>query len=68
VDADLQPCTRTTEQVAAFPDRARDEDAAEHLRYCARCADTVRRLRAEPAAGPDLELRLPRAFREWRDA
>lgn len=39
---------------------------AAHLRRCRDCADTVWRLRADPAVGPDLELRLLRAFRRWR--
>jgi hypothetical protein len=41
---------------------------AEHLRHCAPCAKVAHGLRADPAVGPDLELRLLRAFREWRDA
>jgi hypothetical protein len=41
---------------------------AEHLRRCLPCARVARSLRAEPSVGPDLELRLLRAFREWRDA
>ena len=40
---------------------------AEHLRRCRPCAEVTRELRADPALGPDLELRLLRAFREWRD-
>lgn len=41
---------------------------AEHLRGCRPCAEVTRGLRADPAVGPDLELRLLRAFRDWRDA
>jgi hypothetical protein len=40
---------------------------AEHLRRCRPCAEVTRCLRADPAVGPDLELRLLRVFREWRD-
>jgi hypothetical protein len=40
----------------------------EHLRRCEACAQVVRGLRADPALGPDLELRLLTAFRNWRDA
>lgn len=40
---------------------------AEHLRRCQPCAEVVRELRSDPAVGPDLELRLLHAFREWRD-
>jgi hypothetical protein len=41
---------------------------AEHLRRCAPCARVAKALHAEPSVGPDLELRLLTAFREWRDA
>jgi hypothetical protein len=41
---------------------------AEHLRRCVPCARVTKVLRAEPSVGPDLELRLLTAFREWRDA
>ena len=45
-----------------------DPDArAEHLHRCRPCAAVTRELRADPAVGPDLELRLLRAFRDWRD-
>ena len=46
-----------------------DDPAArtEHLRRCGPCAAVTRELRGDPAVGPDLELRLLRAFREWRD-
>jgi hypothetical protein len=40
---------------------------AEHLRRCRPCAEVTRELRSDPAVGPDLELRLLGAFREWRD-
>jgi hypothetical protein len=40
---------------------------AEHLRRCGPCAAVARELRTDPAVGPDLELRLLHAFREWRD-
>ena len=40
---------------------------AEHLRRCRPCAEVTRGLRADPALDPDLELRLLRVFREWRD-
>ena len=40
---------------------------AEHLRRCGPCAAVTRELRGDPAFGPDLELRLLQAFREWRD-
>jgi hypothetical protein len=46
---------------------AGSEWAVEHLRGCPDCAYTLGRLRAEPAPGPDLELRLLRTFRRWRD-
>jgi hypothetical protein len=41
---------------------------AEHLRRCDTCGQVVADLRADPAVGPDLELRLLHTFREWRDA
>jgi hypothetical protein len=41
---------------------------AEHLRRCGPCAEVARQLVTDPAVGPDLELRLLHAFREWRDA
>lgn len=40
---------------------------AEHLRRCGPCAAVTRELRGDPVVGPDLELRLLRAFRDWRD-
>lgn len=52
-------CDRAVELLA-------DGELAAHLEGCEDCADTVRRLRAEPALEPDLELRLIRAFRDWR--
>jgi len=71
VDADDERYRPTAEQVAAFLEHAADGDradpaAVDHLRTCAPCADTARRLRAEPPAGPDLELRLLQAFHAWR--
>lgn len=73
MDAEGQRCTRAAEQVAAFLRRAGDQgdsgariDSEEHLQACPQCAEIVRRLRAEPAVSPDLELRLLRTFREWR--
>jgi hypothetical protein len=41
------------------------DDRAEHLLRCGPCARVARELRTEPV-GPDLELRLLQAFREWR--
>jgi hypothetical protein len=43
-----------------------DDPAARtaHLHRCAACARVARALRADPAVGPDLELRLLRAFRD----
>jgi|tagenome__1003787_1003787.scaffolds.fasta_scaffold20957387_3 hypothetical protein len=43
-------------------------ERAEHLRCCGPCGQVVAGLRGDPAVGPDLELRLLRTFREWRDA
>jgi hypothetical protein len=43
------------------------DERAEHLRRCRPCAEVTQGLRADPAVGPDLELRLLHAFREWRD-
>ena len=40
---------------------------AEHLRRCGPCAAVTRELRGDPVVGPDLELRLLHAFRDWRD-
>jgi hypothetical protein len=40
---------------------------AEHLRRCEPCAAVTRELRDDSAVGPDLELRLLRAFLDWRD-
>jgi hypothetical protein len=40
---------------------------ADHLRRCRPCAEVTRRLRTDPAVGPDLELRLLHTFRDWRD-
>ena len=40
---------------------------AEHLRRCRPCAAVTRELRGDPAVGRDLELRLLRVFRDWRD-
>ena len=42
-------------------------DRAEHLRRCRPCAAVTRDLRVDHPIDPDLELRLLRAFREWRD-
>jgi hypothetical protein len=55
---------------AAHLDEGRDDPAsrAEHLRRCGGCARVARGLRTDAAVGPDLELRLLGAFREWRDA
>ncbi|MCE3551789.1 hypothetical protein LWC33_10015 [Pseudonocardia sp. RS11V-5] len=57
-------CARTAEQVAALLGRASEPEVVDHLRCCPVCRRTVALLRAEPGAGPDLELRLRRVSRD----
>lgn len=68
MDADAKGCL-PAEIAVAFVEHAANPDGphAEHLRRCPDCATAVRELRADPGAGPDLEMRLLRDFHNWRD-
>ena len=69
VDVDAHGCERAAEIVAAFVEHAANPvgPPAEHLRPCPDCASAVPGLRAPDAPGPDLERRLLRDFRTWRN-
>lgn len=64
MDADAGRCTRILD-LLADPAGVR---AAEHLQRCPDCTETLRQALEEPSQGVDLELRLLRAFRDWRAA
>lgn len=60
--------TGEVEAVAAFLAHCGGtQDRAAHLRRCARCAAAARALDPDDELGPDLELRLMRSFRDWRE-
>lgn len=69
MDADAQGCDRAAEVAVSFVEHAGTADGprAEHLRRCPACVAAVRELLSGDGADPELERRLLRVFRDWRD-